>query len=119
MNAVALTDHGSLYGAIESYRDCQDAGLNPIMGSEVYVAPGKRIEREARRCGEAACHLTLLAKNRTGFHNLVKMAFVAFLEGYHSGLPIVLNVDSPQLSCVSVAQRSAKQTESKIRSVAA
>jgi DNA polymerase-3 subunit alpha len=83
MNSIALTDHGNLYGAIEFYRECKEKGLNPIIGYEAYVAPGKRTEREARRRGEAACHLTLLAKDRTGFRNLVRMASLAFLEGYH------------------------------------
>src|SRR3989442_1713135 len=83
MNALALTDHGNLYGAIEFYRECRSAGLNPILGYEAYVATGKRTEREARRRGEAAYHLTLLARDRTGFRNLIKMASIAFLEGYH------------------------------------
>src|SRR6202022_5201586 len=83
MNALALTDHGNLYGAIEFYRECRAAGLNPVLGYEAYVATGKRTEREARRRGEAAYHLTLLAQNRTGFRNLIKMASIAFLEGYH------------------------------------
>jgi DNA polymerase-3 subunit alpha len=83
MNALALTDHGNLYGAIEFYRECKTAGLNPIIGYEAYVATGKRQEREARRRGDAGYHLTLLAKNRTGFKNLIKMASAAFLEGYH------------------------------------
>jgi DNA polymerase-3 subunit alpha len=83
MNALALTDHGNLYGAIEFYQECRAAGLNPIMGYEAYVAPGKRTDREARRRGDAGFHLTLLAQNRTGFRNLVRMASIAFLEGYH------------------------------------
>jgi DNA polymerase-3 subunit alpha len=83
MNALALTDHGNLFGAIEFYRECKAAGINPIIGYEAYVAPGKRQEREARRRGDAGFHLTLLARNRTGFKNLVKMASSAFLEGYH------------------------------------
>src|SRR5713101_5041916 len=83
MNALALTDHGNLYGAIEFYRECRAAGLNPILGYEAYVAPGKRSEREARRRGDAGYHLTLLARDRTGFRNLVRMASSAFLEGYH------------------------------------
>jgi DNA polymerase-3 subunit alpha len=83
MNALALTDHGNLYGAIEFYRECKAAGLNPILGYEAYVAAGKRGERDARRRGEAAHHLTLLAQNLTGFRNLVRMASAAFLEGYH------------------------------------
>jgi DNA polymerase-3 subunit alpha len=83
MNAVAITDHGNLYGAIEFYRECRDAGVNPIIGYEAYVAPGKRGEREARRRGEAGFHLTLLARNRTGFQNLIKMASSAYLDGYY------------------------------------
>jgi DNA polymerase-3 subunit alpha len=83
MNALALTDHGNLYGAVEFYRECRAAGLNPILGYEAYVAPGRRTEREARRRGEAGYHLTLLAQNRTGFRNLVRMASAAFLDGYH------------------------------------
>jgi DNA polymerase-3 subunit alpha len=83
MNALALTDHGNLFGAIEFYRECKDAGINPIIGYEAYVAPRNRREREARRRGDAAYHLTLLAKNRVGFSNLIKMATSAYLEGYH------------------------------------
>src|SRR5436309_13005249 len=67
MNALALTDHGNLYGAVEFYRECRAAGLNPILGYEAYIAPGRRGEREARRRGEAGFHLTLFAQNRTGF----------------------------------------------------
>jgi DNA polymerase-3 subunit alpha len=83
MNALALTDHGNLFGAIEFYTACKSAGINPIVGYEAYVAPSKRQEREARRRGDAGFHLTLLARNRTGFKNLLKMASSAFLEGYH------------------------------------
>jgi DNA polymerase-3 subunit alpha len=83
MNALALTDHGNLYGAVEFYRECTAAGLNPIIGYEAYVAPGSRTEREARRRGEAGYHLTLLARDAAGFRNLVKMASAAFLDGYH------------------------------------
>src|SRR5262249_33331736 len=83
MNAVALTDHGNLCGAIEFYRECRAAGLNPILGYEAYVAPGSLRDRESRRRGEAGFHLTLLAQNRTGFRNLIKMASVAYLAGYY------------------------------------
>jgi DNA polymerase-3 subunit alpha len=83
MTAVALTDHGNLYGAVEFYRACKAAGINPVIGYEAYVAPGKRSEREARKRGDAGFHLTLLAKNRTGFKNLITMASAAFLDGYH------------------------------------
>jgi DNA polymerase-3 subunit alpha len=83
MNALALTDHGNLFGAIEFYTTCRSAGLNPIIGYEAYVAPHRRTDREARRRGDAGYHLTLLARDRTGFRNLVKMASLAYLEGYH------------------------------------
>jgi DNA polymerase-3 subunit alpha len=83
MNALALTDHGNLYGAIEFYQECKAAGIKPILGYEAYVAPAARHEREARRRGDAGYHLTLLAQNRTGFKNLIKMASAAYLEGYH------------------------------------
>jgi DNA polymerase-3 subunit alpha len=83
MNACAITDHGNLFGAVEFYRACQAAGLNPVIGYEAYVAPGKRSEREAKKRGEAGYHLTLLARNATGFRNLIKMASAAYLEGYH------------------------------------
>lgn len=83
MNALALTDHGNLYGAIEFYQECSQAGINPILGYEAYVAPGQRSEREARRRGDAGFHLTLLAQNRIGFQNLIRMASSAFLDGYH------------------------------------
>ncbi len=83
MNACALTDHGNLFGAIEFYLACKTAGINPVVGYEAYVAPTKRTEREAKKRGEAGHHLTLLAKNATGFKNLIKMASVAYLEGYY------------------------------------
>src|SRR6266853_97491 len=83
MNALALTDHGNLFGAIEFYSACREAGLNPIIGYEAYVAPHNRTDREARRRGDAGYPLTLLARDRTGFRNLVKMASAAYLEGYH------------------------------------
>jgi DNA polymerase III subunit alpha len=83
MNAVAITDHGNLFGAIEFYRECTEAGINPIVGYEAYVAPVRRTDREAKRRGDAGFHLTLLAKNRAGFKNLVKMASLAYTEGFH------------------------------------
>ncbi len=83
MNACAITDHGNLFGAIEFYLACKETGINPIIGYEAYVAPGKRGEREAKKRGEAGYHLTLLAKNAIGFKNLIKMASIAYLEGYY------------------------------------
>ncbi len=83
MNACAITDHGNLFGAIEFYLACREAGINPIIGYEAYIAPGKRGDREAKKRGEAGYHLTLLAKSATGFKNLIKMASIAYLEGYY------------------------------------
>ena len=84
MNALALTDHGNLYGALEFYQACQDAGVNPVLGYEAYVAPGSRFDKSgALSSKEATYHLTLLAQNATGFRNLVKMSSRAFLEGFY------------------------------------
>jgi DNA polymerase-3 subunit alpha len=83
MNACAITDHGNLFGAIEFYQACRAAGLNPVIGYEAYVAPGRRNDREAKKRGEAGFHLTLLAKNLAGFHNLIRLASAAYIEGYY------------------------------------
>ncbi|OYP32278.1 DNA polymerase III subunit alpha [Rhodopirellula sp. MGV] len=84
MNALALTDHGNLHGALEFYRTCKDAGINPIIGYEAYIAPGSRFEKGgASSSKDASYHLTLLAKNVTGFKNLIKLASVASLEGFY------------------------------------
>src|SRR5260370_11077817 len=104
MNAVAVTDHGNLYGAIEFYRECKAGGINPIIGYEAYVAPGKRTERNARGKGDAEYRLTLLAHNAAGFKNLIKMASVAFLEGYYYVPRIdkeLLAAHSEGLTCLS------------------
>ena len=84
MNALALTDHGNLHGALEFYRKAKGAGINPILGYEAYIAPGSRFERGgATSSKEASYHLTLLAQNRTGFRNLMKLASAAMLEGFY------------------------------------
>src|ERR1043165_6664149 len=83
MNAAAITDHGNLYGAIEFYNACKEQGINPIIGYEAYVAPQHRTDRTPSRMKEASYHLTLLAINRQGFQNLVKMASSAYLEGFY------------------------------------
>ncbi|MFH1266163.1 MAG: DNA polymerase III subunit alpha, partial [Planctomycetota bacterium] len=83
MNALALTDHGNLYGALEFYRKAQEFGIKPILGYEAYVAPGSRFQKEAGSMKEASDHLTLLAQNRVGFQNLLKLASAAFLEGFY------------------------------------
>ncbi|HWO93770.1 MAG TPA: PHP domain-containing protein, partial [Dehalococcoidia bacterium] len=79
--ACALTDHGVLYGAIDFYREAKARGLNPIIGVEAYVAPGSRLQRDQE--AKNPYHLTLLAKNRTGYSNLLKLVTSANLEGYY------------------------------------
>jgi DNA polymerase-3 subunit alpha len=83
MNSVAITDHGNLYGALEFYNECKTNDVNPIIGYEAYVAPKDRRERGATRMKEASFHLTLLAMNRVGFQNLVRLSTAAFLEGFY------------------------------------
>ncbi len=83
MNAIAMTDHGNLFGAIEFYKECSEAGIKPIVGYEAYVAPTHRTDRTMKKRGESGYHLTLLAQNLIGFKNLVKLASIAYLEGYH------------------------------------
>ena len=83
MSSCAITDHGNLYGAIEFYSKCRDAGVNPVIGYEAYVAGTDRREKKKDEHGEQYYHLTLLAKNTTGFKNLVKLSSIAFLEGFY------------------------------------
>jgi DNA polymerase-3 subunit alpha len=83
MNALAITDHGNLYGALEFYNECRANDINPIIGYEAYVAPKDRRDRGATRMKEASFHLTLLAMNRVGFQNLVQLSTSAFLEGFY------------------------------------
>ncbi len=83
MNALALTDHGNLHGAIQFYQAAKELGMNPVLGLEAYIAPGSRFKKEAAGMKEASHHLTLLAQNRTGFQNLLKLSSAAFLEGFY------------------------------------
>lgn len=104
MDALALTDHGNLYGALEFYGAAKGAGINPILGYEAYIAPGSRFQKEADANQEASYHLTLLAQNRTGFQNLVKLASSAFLEGFYRKPRIdkdILAAHSEGLICLS------------------
>src|SRR5438552_1152233 len=82
MPAVAITDHGNLFGAIEFYQEAQRAGVKPIIGCEAYIAPGSNKDRPASR-RDSAYHFTLLAENETGYRNLVKLVTAAHLEGFH------------------------------------
>lgn len=83
MNSAAITDHGVMYGVIDFYRAAKEAGIKPILGSEVYVAPGSRFERENVEGEERYFHLILLAENETGYHNLMKIVSRGFTEGYY------------------------------------
>lgn len=84
MDTVALTDHGNMFGAIEFYQMAIKHGIKPIVGCELYVAPGSRFERKtAAEGGEGAFHLTLLVKNRTGYFNLIKLISLAHIEGFY------------------------------------
>jgi len=82
MPAVAMTDHGNLFGAIEFYQEAQRAGVKPIIGCEAYVARGSHKDRPGSR-RDAAYHFTLLAENETGYRNLVKLLTTAHLDGFH------------------------------------
>ena len=83
MNSLALTDHGNLHGALEFYQKARKVGIKPIVGYEAYIAPGSRLDKSSGNMREASYHLTLLAQNRTGFQNLMKMASAAYLEGFY------------------------------------
>jgi DNA polymerase-3 subunit alpha len=83
MPALALSDHGNLFGAIEFYQECRRLGVKPIIGCEVYLAPGDRREKKANSPKEASTHFLLLAKNETGYRNLVKLVSAAHLEGMY------------------------------------
>jgi DNA polymerase-3 subunit alpha len=83
MDAVAMTDHGVLYGAVEFYKEARQAGVKPVLGCELYVAPGSMHEKKASSGKEAAFHLTVLAENDEGWANLVKLVSAAHLEGFY------------------------------------
>ena len=81
MGALALTDHGSLYGVVDFYTACKEAGVKPIIGCELYVAPGSRYDRTPG--AKPYSHLTVLAQNNEGYHNLVKLSSKGHLEGFY------------------------------------
>jgi DNA polymerase-3 subunit alpha len=83
MNSLAITDHGNLHGALEFYQTAKAAKLNPIIGYEAYIAPGSRFQKDAGSQKDASYHLTLLARDRTGFNNLLQLATKAYLEGFY------------------------------------
>ncbi|OGJ85691.1 MAG: DNA polymerase III subunit alpha [Candidatus Raymondbacteria bacterium RifOxyA12_full_50_37] len=82
MPAVAITDHGGLFGLIEFYKEAKKAGIKPILGVEVYVAPDSRFNRTYAKDSRKYDHLILLARNETGYHNLITLASRAYIEGF-------------------------------------
>ncbi|MDQ3623153.1 MAG: DNA polymerase III subunit alpha, partial [Verrucomicrobiota bacterium] len=83
MPAVGITDHGNMFGAIEFYQEAKKAELNPIIGCEVYMAPGSLSEKKALSQRDASFHFTLLAENEEGYRNLVKLVSIAHLDGMY------------------------------------
>ncbi|MCR4962099.1 MAG: DNA polymerase III subunit alpha, partial [Lachnospiraceae bacterium] len=83
MNAAAITDHGVMYGVIDFYRAAREAGIKPILGCEVYVAPGSRFDKEVNGGDERYNHLILLAENNKGYENLCKIVSRGFTEGFY------------------------------------
>ncbi|MBM3322398.1 DNA polymerase III subunit alpha [candidate division WOR-3 bacterium] len=84
MPALAITDHGNMFGAVKFYKQAQKAGVKPIVGIETYVAPHDRRERKIHAdIPESSFHLTLLARDETGYHNLMKLSSTAYLDGFY------------------------------------
>ena len=83
MNSLAITDHGVMYGCIDFYRAALENGIKPIIGCEVYVAPGSRFEKEAGDNEDRYYHLILLAENNEGYANLCKIVSKGFVEGFY------------------------------------
>ena len=83
MDSLAITDHGVMYGVIDFYRAAKEAGIKPVIGCEVYVAPGSRFDRENVNGEDRYYHLVLLAENDTGYHNLMKIVSKGFVDGFY------------------------------------
>ena len=83
MPAVAVTDHGAMFGALRFYETARQTGIKPIIGVEAYVAPGSRFDRNPGESEEKYYHLTLLAENETGYRNLLRLVSQAHLEGFY------------------------------------
>lgn len=83
MDSLAITDHGVMYGVIDFYKAAKEAGIKPILGCEVYVAPGSRFDKEAGTGEDKYNHLVLLAENNTGYQNLMKIVSRGFTEGFY------------------------------------
>lgn len=83
MDSLAITDHGVMYGVIDFYKAAKEAGIKPILGCEVYVAPGSRFEKTPGESEDRYYHLVLLAENNTGYQNLMKIVSRGFTEGFY------------------------------------
>ncbi len=83
MDSIAITDHGVMYGVIDFYKAAHNVGIKPILGCEVYVAPGSRFDKEAGMSEDRYYHLVLLAENNTGYANLMKIVSKGFVDGFY------------------------------------
>lgn len=104
MPAVALTDHGNMFGAIDFYKACKEVKVKPILGCEFYVAPESRFDKKKEYGTKTSFHLGLLAKNNTGYNNLCKLTSIGYIEGfyYHPRIDYeVLKKHSEGLICLS------------------
>ena len=102
--ALALTDHGNMYGAIELYQKCQAGGIKPLIGCEVYIAKQSMHQPHSKKRGNGYSHLTLLARNEAGYRNLMKLSSEAFVKGYHFRPRIdmdLLSQHAEGISCLS------------------
>ena len=104
MSALAITDHGNLHGALEFYQAAKGAGINPVIGYEAYIAPGSRFQKDAGSQKDSSYHLTLLARDKRGFANLLELATKAYLEGFYFKPRIdreILEAHSEGIICLS------------------
>ena len=83
MDSVAITDHGVMFGVIDFYKEAKKQGIHPVIGCEVYVAPGSRFDREQTKGEDRYYHLVLLAENNQGYSNLMKIVSKGFVDGYY------------------------------------
>lgn len=83
MPSLAITDHGNLFAAIEFYQEAQNAGIKPIIGCEMYIAPKSRFEKSSSAIQEASYHFILLCKDEEGYHNLMRLVSIGYLEGFY------------------------------------
>ncbi len=104
MSALALTDHGNMFGAVEFYEAAKSKGIKPVLGYEAYVAQGSRLDKESKNGKETISHITLLAENNEGYRNLLKLTTSAYLEGFYYKPRIdkaLLKAHSGGLICLS------------------